>query len=216
VSNAFFGHSTGGVAPADGPVRAMSDNGSYIFFDSADPLVPGADNRTLDVFEWEAQGTGGCALAQGCVHLIGSGEDRAPSYFLGASPDGHNVFFGTHARLVPQDTDTAGDLYDARICEPQNGNPCIQPASGRTGQCAGAACQNQPPLPLAQAPATLTLASSGNLAPVPSTTTTAKKATKKKAAKCSKPKKRSHGKCVARKKSKKTKAKKATSHKGGK
>jgi hypothetical protein len=162
VSNAFFGHSAGADTSAGGPVRAMSDDGTHVFFDSADPLVPGANNGTLDVFEWEAQGTGGCELAQGCVYLISSGEDRSPSYFLGASPDAQDVFFGTHAKLVPQDTDTAGDLYDARVCEPENGNPCIQPPTGRTGQCEGAACQNQPSPPIEAAPVSSTFSGPGN------------------------------------------------------
>jgi hypothetical protein len=162
VANAFFAHSAGARTPAGGPVRAMSDDGSRVFFDSGDPLVPGASNGTLNVFEWEAQGTGGCELAQGCVHLVSSGEDPAPSYFLGASPDGHNVFFGTLAKLVAEDTDNAGDLYDARICEPENGDPCIQQAAGRTGQCEGAACQNQPASPVEATPASLTFSGTGN------------------------------------------------------
>jgi hypothetical protein len=164
ISNAFFGHSAGADMPAGGPVRAMSDDGSYAFFDSASPLVPSASNGTLDVFEWEAPGTGGCELQQGCVHLVSSGEDPAPSYFLGASSDGHDVFFGTHARLVPQDTDTAGDIYDARICEPEHGNPCIQPPSGRTGQCEGAACENTAASPIEVSPASLTFAGPSNVA----------------------------------------------------
>ena len=114
VSNAFFERSIGGSGYE--PVRAISDGGSYVFFDTADALVSTDSNKTLDVYEWEVQGTGGCGLARGCVHLISSGKDPSPSYFLGASPDGSNVFFGTHARLVPADTDSSGDVYDARIC----------------------------------------------------------------------------------------------------
>ena len=82
-SNAHFALGAYGAAPAGAPVRAISNDGSYVFFDSADPLVTGADNHTQDVFEWETQGTGGCALARGCVHLISSGDDPSPSYFLG-------------------------------------------------------------------------------------------------------------------------------------
>ena len=67
VSNAFFATSAGPYMPAGGAVRAMSDNGSYAFFDSADPLVPQATSGSLHVYEWEARGTGGCTLAQGCA-----------------------------------------------------------------------------------------------------------------------------------------------------
>jgi hypothetical protein len=150
TSNAFFGHAAGPRGPAGGSVRAMSDDGSYAFFDTADALVPQDSNGTSDVYEWH----------NGHISLISSGHDAAPSYFLGASADGSNVFFGTHARLVPQDTDTAGDIYDARICT--ESDPCIKPPAGETAQCEGGACQTPPLFSLFQTPATNTLASSGN------------------------------------------------------
>lgn len=34
---------------------------------------------------------------------------------MDASDNGSDVFFLTDALLVPQDTDSAGDIYDARI-----------------------------------------------------------------------------------------------------
>ena len=42
-----------------------------------------------------------------------SGKESA---FIEATPDGNNVFFVTAEQLVPQDTDTAFDIYDARVC----------------------------------------------------------------------------------------------------
>jgi hypothetical protein len=121
-------------------VRGMSDDGSYVFFDTAQALVPQDTNGTLDVYEWH----------NGTISLISSGQDSPPSYFLGASPDGSNVFFGTHAQLVPQDTDAAGDLYDARICTTED--PCIKPPVGETAQCEGGACQNPPSEPIDTTP----------------------------------------------------------------
>jgi hypothetical protein len=193
--------------PSSGPVHAISDDGSRVFFDTADPLVSQDTNESLDVYEWEAQDTGGCALSTGCVHLISSGKDPAPSFFLGESPyeyetpsggsvcrrnaegaeepgrhcekvEGGNVFFGTHARLVPEDTDAEGDIYDARICSGEE--LCIQPAAGVTAQCEGDACQNPPALPGAPSSGTLTSAGSGNIAPAVSSTP----AVTKKAAPC--------------------------------
>jgi hypothetical protein len=157
---------------AGGPVSAMSNDGSYVFFDTADALVPTDTNRTLDVYEWH----------EGALSLISSGHDSAPSFFLGSSPDGSNVFFGTHARLLPQDRDSAGDIYDARICT--ESDPCIQPPPGETAQCEGGACQSPPPLALFQTPATLTLASSGNLATEPPPPTKCKKGFVKKKKRC--------------------------------
>lgn len=147
--------SSGNAGAANGPVRAMSDNGSDIFFETADALVPQDINGTLDGYEWHG----------GRLSLLSSGSDPAPSYFLGSSPDGANVFFGTHARLVPQDADTAGDVYDARICTTVD--PCIKPPPGVTAQCEGDACQNPPPAPIDATPTSLTFSGTGNV-PSPS------------------------------------------------
>jgi hypothetical protein len=114
------------------PLIPMSDNGQRIFFQTTAQLVPQDTNSTefnfsyiagtpgMDVYEWEADGTEEapgvfCPMANGCTHLISAGEDTGPSFFLGASSDGSNVFFSTASRLVPQDTDEFGDIYDARV-----------------------------------------------------------------------------------------------------
>ena len=137
---------------AGGPVVGMSDDGSYVFFDSADALVPQATNGTLDVYEWHDDR----------ISLLSPGSDATPSYFLGASTDGSNVFFGTHARLVPSDQDTAGNIYDARICT--ESEPCIKPPAGETAQCEGDACQSAPAEPIDATPASLTFSGPGDVA----------------------------------------------------
>jgi hypothetical protein len=173
VSNAKFARSAQ-ETPSAGPVRAMSDNGQYVFFDSRDALVSGASNGQLDVYEWHED-----PLTQrSAVSLLGSGTDAGPSFFLGYAPNEYtnshgeqvkveagNVFIGTHAQLSPQDTNSVGDIYDARACEPQS--PCIQPPIEETAQCLAGECQKPPPLPLFQTPATNTLTSSGNTATAP-------------------------------------------------
>ena len=155
--------------PAAGPVAGMSDNGAFVFFDAPARLVPDADNGTLDVYEWEERGVGGCGLARGCVRLISSPNDSSPSYFLGYSPyylpgggkvEGGNVFFGTHAQLVPQDTNTVGNIYDARICEAQS--PCLGPPTPLTVQCEGGACQTPPAAPQDTTPSSMTFKGPGN------------------------------------------------------
>ena len=66
VSPAQFARSA--LVGADSaPVRAISDDGSMVFFDTADPLVSQDSNGTLDVYEWEADGTGACRVERGCV-----------------------------------------------------------------------------------------------------------------------------------------------------
>jgi hypothetical protein len=152
VSNAEFTRSAPQGLDA-GPVRAMSDDGAYVFFDTADPLLARDGNGTLDVYEWH----------EGLISLISSGSDADPSFFLGASPDGANVFFGTHARLVPRDTDTSGDIYDARICT--SSDPCFGPPVAKTAQCEGDACQNPPQSLIDTTPASLTFSGAGDVEP---------------------------------------------------
>jgi hypothetical protein len=203
TSNAFFATRGGLELPSAGPVRAISDDGSYAFFVTAESLVPQDTNDTLDVYEWH----------NGNVSLISSGQDAAPSYFLGASPDGSNVFFGTHAHLVPADGDTVGDVYDARICT--KADACIAPAAGETAQCEGDSCQSPPPVPVDASPGSLTFSGLGEiLTEVPSPLIEAKKTVTKKAAvqckKPKKPKKPARGKCAKPKARKKAKARKAS------
>jgi hypothetical protein len=158
------------IRPAAGPVRAMSDDGSYVFFDSLKPLALQARNGVTDVYEWHED----LATHNRTLSLIGSGSDSAPTYFLGYSPyytpsgrkvEGGNVFIGTHARLSPLDTNSLGDIYDARVCEPES--PCIKPPAAETKQCLGSECQTPPPAPVDQTPSSQTFSGAGNLAPAP-------------------------------------------------
>jgi hypothetical protein len=176
--------------PAGGPPRPISEDGSYVFFDSAEALVPQATNGKVDVYVWH----------EGEISLVGSGEESSSSFFLDSSANGSNVFFGTHAQLVPQDTDSEGDLYDARICEPENGNPCIAPPEPENHECEGDACQSPPAAPIDQTPASLTFSGEGNVPPGPPQP------------KCAKGKRLSDGRCI-KIKTKKTKKPKERSAK---
>jgi hypothetical protein len=174
------------------PAHAMVEDGSVLFNTTAS-LVPQDTNGQLDVYEWH----------EGAISLISSGKDSLPSYFLSASPNGVNVFFGTHARLVPADTSGGGNVYDARICTASE--PCIQPASAQEGLCEGDACSHPAAAPSDATPASLTFSGAGDLASAPATTPRAKT--------CSKPKKLSHGKCIQLKSGRrkaKTRSRKAT------
>jgi hypothetical protein len=145
--------------PAGRPPRAMSENGEYVFFDTPESLVPQDTNAKVDLYEWH----------DGTISLISSGQDPSGSYFLDSSSfvnsegqpvEGGNVFFGTHAQLVPQDIDEEGDLYDARI-----GGGFPAPTGPRP--CEGDACDNPPSPPIYQMPATSTSSSTGNVASQP-------------------------------------------------
>lgn len=93
--------------------RALSADGSRVFFDSDDAVIPSGDSDNApDVYQWEAVGPN-CAKADGCVSLISSGRLGGAS-FVDASTSGDDVFFITDASLVGADPGSF-DLYDARV-----------------------------------------------------------------------------------------------------
>jgi hypothetical protein len=133
--------------------RAISANGRYVFFDTADALVPQDTNNQRDVYEYDTE--------TGQVHLISGGTCACASTFVDASADGSNVFFTTHQQLVRADVDTQGDMYDARINGgiPSQNTPPRAPCEGE--DCQGPA-QGAPAFSL---PASGTFAGAGNTAP---------------------------------------------------
>lgn len=144
--------------------RNLSGDGSRLFFDSGDALVLGDTNSQRDVYEWESDGTGSCAREGGCVSLISSGTSESGSHFLDASANGNDVFFATAQALLPQDGDSALDVYDARVCTAAD--RCIAPPPSPSPPCSGEACRGplgSPPSPLMVG--SITLSGSGNLTP---------------------------------------------------
>jgi hypothetical protein len=144
----------GAVANGTGPFatqlykpRALSADGRRLFFDSADPLVPGDTNGERDVYEWEAPGAGSCNLAGGCLELISGGRGEGGASFVDASESGDDVFFLTGESLVPSDPG-AVDLYDARV----GGGFPLPPTPT---PCEGDACQPLPSAPEDPSPGTL-------------------------------------------------------------
>ncbi len=143
--------------------RPLAENGKRLFFDSHEALVPGDNNGTWDVYQWEEPGTGSCDEedssfgedAGGCVELISSGESTADSRFLDADPSGANAFIATQSSLVASDPGS-NDVYDVRI---GGGFP---PAVGKSA-CEGGACQSPPPPPAQISPASATFQGAGNV-----------------------------------------------------
>jgi hypothetical protein len=110
-----------------------------VFFESEAALTPQVANvGVLNVYEWEADGAGSCDEPGGCTYLISRGNEARGAVLIGTSKDGSNVFFLTHAQLVPQDIDHSYDIYDARV----NGGFPVPPVSVA---CLGDTCQGAPP-----------------------------------------------------------------------
>ena len=127
----------------------LSDDGSRVFFDSSDALVPTDTNGQPDVYEYE----------NGQDSLISSGRSDDASLFYDASANGSDVFFVTRDQLVPQDTDGQQDLYDARV---NGGFPAPPPLP----PCTGDSCKpgtTAPPAP--PTIATVTFFGPGNPTP---------------------------------------------------
>jgi hypothetical protein len=148
--------------------RYLSDEGR-LYFNSPDHLVPQAKSGKEAVYEYEPSGVGSCeSPSGGCASLLSSGSSGRESAFLEATPSGGDVFFLTAAQLLPQDTDTAFDIYDARVCT--QASPCMTPATPAPPGCTTAnACR--PSEPGQQAPpgasGSATVTGQGNLPPQP-------------------------------------------------
>ena len=143
------------------PAISMSEDGSYVFFQSNDELVPQDVNGTggdptaklsdgdwTDVYEWH----------DGVVSLISSGTSSQEAVFLGASGSGSDVFFMTHSQLVAGDTDSSNDIYDARI----NGGFAVPRESVA---CLGDTCQAAAPAVNDPTPAWSSFSGPGNQVP---------------------------------------------------
>lgn len=152
--------------------RNLSENGSRVFFQTKEALLPQDKNEQTDVYEWEREGVGGAdgctrtsaAFSEssgGCLYLISTGESDDPSYFGDASADGDNVFFFTRQSLVGQDQDENDDLYDARV-----GGGIVAQNPPPATSCTGEGCLGPVVSPPAlTAPSSTTFTGGENLAP---------------------------------------------------
>jgi hypothetical protein len=130
--------------------RVISADGSRVFFDTPDPLLPADTNGKRDVYESES----------GTLSLVSSGKSTENSYVLDSSATGNDVFFTTASGLVPGDTDASYDVYDARIPRPGD-NPPPPP-----NLCQGESCQGSPALSSpSPTPPSSTFSGAGNLHP---------------------------------------------------
>jgi hypothetical protein len=132
----------------------MSRDGSYVYFRSPIGLTAGAMNDVVAGFEKEESPEGSGKFVdvgppiyalnsyeyhEGHVFLISDGHDTTPrgqapesrgvlsaTGLLGTTPSGRDVFISSFDRLVPGDSDTQLDYYDARA------NTCVSGAGEGT------------------------------------------------------------------------------------
>lgn len=159
--------------------RLLSTHGDRVFFDSFDPLVQQDTNGKEDVYQWEAPGTGSCAVGasgyspvdEGCVSLISTGGSSQASEFIDADPSGETVFFRTASSIDPRDPGLL-DIYAARV---GGGYP---PPVAQPSPCVGDSCQSPPAPPESPSPASASFEGTGNPQPGPSCGRPAKRATR--------------------------------------
>jgi hypothetical protein len=137
----------GAIANGDAPgsiaaykPRVLAAGGRRVFFESLDEVGLQDTNDEIDVYQWEAQGTGGCTRSGGCVGLISSGKAGGGASFVDASANGDDAFFLTDGPLILADPG-ATDLYDARV-----GGGFAVPSPPIV--CNGDACQPLPSQPV--------------------------------------------------------------------
>jgi hypothetical protein len=146
------------------PGRLLADDGSRLYFESIDSLVPRDANGATDIYQWEAPGSGGCDEAdpdystrnEGCISLISSGQSAGNTLFIDASPSGNDVFFTTASSLLSQDYGLV-DVYDARA----GGGLPTPPTPA--AECEGEACQAPAEAPEDPTPASAALKGAGNV-----------------------------------------------------
>lgn len=145
-------HSWGAVSELNPPNNLTTD-GTTVFFETSEELVPEDTNGYTDVYRWKK----GSGLA-----LISTGEAKGTSSLYAVTPDGSDVAFLTRERLLPQDRNGGTPrLYDARV---NGGFP--PPEETVTEPCAGDACQGAPSAaPEAPRVASSSLHGSGNVRP---------------------------------------------------
>lgn len=132
--------------------RALSADGRRLFFETDDGISDKDTNGGADVYQWEAEGLGGCASRFGCVAPISNASGTGGT-FVDASADGADAYFVTQDSLVGSDPGSI-DLYDARI---DGGIPEVAPEE----ICVGDSCQPLPGEPDDPTPGTL-VPNSGN------------------------------------------------------
>jgi hypothetical protein len=146
------------------PPSAVSTDGRYVVFQSADGLTPGALNAhptdrsgvlAQNVYEYH----------DGSVSLLSDGMDassigqESSVRLVGTVGLGGDVFFQTADPLVSQDGDTQRDVYDARV------NGGFPPEQGVVG-CQGDACQGAlAPAPALAGAGSVGFSGPGNLSP---------------------------------------------------
>jgi hypothetical protein len=172
--------------------RAISANGEFVVFSTEEKLQADDVDKAANVYEWHNGEVSMVSDGQDPTGVIKGREAELSGQDWGTiSATGSDIFFFTHTRLVGQDTDVLGDLYDARMnrCVGEGKELLGFPASSEQESmacatvggkvelagfpkppvspgCFGEACQGEPPVSPTFATSTSSLVQAGgNLTP---------------------------------------------------
>jgi hypothetical protein len=188
---------------ADRPSEAgtglyVSEDGGVVLFESGGALTlgvnPAAPAGQESAYEYESAVGSRGRLSEGDVYLVAPESPTISQVVKGLDESGQDIFFQTSVSLVPQDTDSQLDVYDARV---DGGFSAPDPPA----ECATEACGVLYSQPVVSVPASEAAVGDGNLAPaatVPPAAVAGKRTVKPavRRAKCRKRLVRRKGKCV--------------------
>lgn len=102
----------GSVASAAVPnFKGSSADGSIVFFETEEQLVPGDTDTKRDVYARSFEEAFGAYVTREVSLGPTGGNDAYPAQFEGTTDLGDLVFFSTEERLVAEDTDRSVDIY---------------------------------------------------------------------------------------------------------
>ena len=102
---------------------SITDDGQIIVFSTSEALSPDDGNGAPDVYIWK----------NGRTALLSTGSVGGGAGGAMIDGSGRNIYFGSGQQLTREDTDSVGDVYDARI----NGGVSF----AKVENCTGEACQ---------------------------------------------------------------------------
>lgn len=103
---------TGGSDAYDVTFDGVSEEGTKVFFATAESLVPEDKDRTTDVYMRNTVTGETILVSKGAISCAPTcGNESLPATFIGATSNGSKVFFTTNEQLAEGDSDEAADVY---------------------------------------------------------------------------------------------------------
>jgi hypothetical protein len=118
----------GGARVTSHQSRAISADGRFVFFSTAEALAPRDTNGVTDAYEYDTE--------TAKVSLLSSGTSKFGSWFVETGEAGRDAFIVTREALVDSDIDQAYDIYDVRA-----GGGFPEPSPKQPAPCSGETCQ---------------------------------------------------------------------------